>query len=359
MGLREKFMVKQVYGDTDLSLKADVGKSILVKNIFIYNPASSYLSIKTALSTVGYFRVGGNLGNHLPMPIGSLKHSHDLILGTEATAETLKTYPITNALGVAAAINYNTVTGKVGTHANLLQFGAIPCNYYQTILALLESRGLFKGFPVAEGETIAFSGVKQALALQVVVYEEYDAGDIKKTDPNGSDATEYTFINYGRIAAAATTVGDKLYSVVQSPAEFPDFPYGKTVDPKSQVELLGILLSDAVDYRTSTDYVVTQYLKMLKGRVTLFDADKNGILVMGLIGTANVADQFARGLSLIGNFCDVDGKPPLFFDPPLLFESGEELGIYLTVAVGSSVSAASLPAADLEIGLIERVKLVA
>jgi len=359
MALLEKFMVKQVYGNTDLSLKAETGKSLLVKDIFIYNPASNYLTIKTSLSTVGYFRVGGNLGNHLPLPIGSLRHSHDLILGTEETAETLKTYPINNALGVAAAIKYNTATGKAGTHANLLQFGSIPLIYYQTILTLLAARGLFKGFPIAEGETMEFSGVKQAGALQVVIYEEYDAGDIKKTDPNGSDADEYIFINYGRIPAAATTVGDKQYSVIQTPAEFPDFPFGKTVDAKTQVEILGILLSDAVDYRSATDYVQTTYLKMLKGRVTLFDPDKSGILVMGLIGTVDAATQIARGLALIGNFSNVDGKPPLFFDPPLLFGPGEELGLYMTVAVGSSVSAASLAAADLEIGLIERVKVAA
>lgn len=359
MALLNKFMVKQVYGSTDLTLEAKPGKSILVKDIYIFNPVTSYLTIKIALSTVGYYRVGGNLGNHLPLPIGSLKHSHDLILGTEATAETLKTYPINNALGVAAAINYNTLTGKEGTHPNLLQYGSIPQNYYQTILSLLAAKGLFNGYPIAEGQTMAFSGVAQSGALQVVIYEEYEGGDIKATDPCGSDADEYVFINYGRIAAAATTVGDKQYSVIQSPAEFPDFPFGKTVDAKTQIELFGMLLSDAVDYRSATDYVVTQYLKMFRGKTILFDADKNGLLVMGITGTVDAATQIARGLSLIGNFSDVDGKPPLFFDPPLVFTPGEELGVYLTVAVGASVSASSLAAADTEIGLIERVKVAA
>ena len=359
MALREKFMVKQVYGATDLTLKADSGKSLLVRDIFIYNPASSYLNIKIEKSTVGYFRVGGNLGNHLPLPIGSVKHSHSLILGTEGAAMTPKIYPVTNALGVASTLEYAASTGKAGTYSSVLQYGAIPQVYYQTLLSLLASKGLFTGFPIGEGETISFSGVAQAGALQMVFFEEYDAGDIKNTMPNGSASDEYLFINYGRVAAAITTVGDKQYTVIQSPAEFPDFPFGKTVDAKTQIDLLGILLSDAVDYRSATDYVQTTYLKMLRGRVTLFDPDKNGLLVMGLTGTVDAATQIASGLSLIGNFSDVDGKPPLFFDPPLAFAPGEELGVYLTIAVGTSVSAASLAAADTELGLIERIRKVA
>lgn len=359
MGLREKFMVKQVYGNTDLTLQAATGKSLLVKNIFVFNPASSYLTIKIEKTTVGYFRVGGNLGNHLPLPMGSLKHSHSLILGTEGSAETLKTYPITNALGVAAAINYNTKTGQAGTHANLLQYGLVSRLVDRTILHLLAQQGLFAGYPIAEGQTMTFSGVKQALALQTVIYEEYDAGDITSKMPNGSDADEYLFINYGRPAAAVTKTGDTIYDTVQTPAEFPDFPYGKDVPAKMQIELIAILASDLVDDRSGNDCMSTEYVKFIRERVTMFDDDKNGLLLKGIIGVTDAATVFARGLSLIGSFSDIDGKPPLFFDPPLLFTPGEELGIYITTAAGASRSAASLAAADLEIGLIERVKAAA
>jgi len=359
MALREKFMVKQVYGNTDLSLEADTGKSLLVKDIFVYNPASSYLTVKTEKTTVGYFRVGGNLGSHLPLPIGSLKHSHNLILGTEGSAETLKTYPITNAFGAAAGLNYNTVTGAAGTKSSIMQFGSVPLLAHQTILSLLAAKGLFKGFPIAEGQTMTFSGVAQAAALQVAIYEEYDAGDITEKMPNGSASDEYLFINYGRVSAAVTKTGDTIYDTVQTPAEFPDFPFGKDVPAKMQIELLAILASDVVDDRSGNDSMTTEYLKLIRERVTLFDDDKNGLLLKGITGVTDATAQFARGLSLIGNFSDVDGKPPLFFDPPLVFAPGEELGVYITTAAGASQSASDLAAADLEIGLIERVKAAA
>ena len=43
MALREPYMVKTVLGDNDLSLIAEAGQSLLIKNIFIHNPASNYL----------------------------------------------------------------------------------------------------------------------------------------------------------------------------------------------------------------------------------------------------------------------------------------------------------------------------
>lgn len=193
--------------------------------------------------------------------------------------------------------------------------------------------------------------------MQVVIYEEYDAGDIKETDPNGAKSTEYFFINYGRVAAAVVSTADTIFSIVQSPAEFPDFPFGDVVPAKTNIEIIAILASDVVDDRGSNDTMATEYLKLIRERVTLFDDDKNGILLKGIVGITDAVAQFARGLSLIGNFSDVDGKPPLFFDPPLLFTPGEELGIYITTTAGSSQSASDLAAADLEIGLVERIRV--
>jgi len=352
-------MVKQVYGATDLTLKADSGKSLLVKDIFTYNPASSYLTIKIEKTTVGYFRVGGNLGSHLPLPVGNLSHSHSVKVAA-ADGSLTEDHALTDALGVANAhLAVFSDRSGVTEEKNAVLFGLIPQIAHKTILSLLAARGLFKGYPIAEGETMTFSGVKQAGALQVVIYEEYDAGDVKNTDPNGSKSDEYLFINYGRPEANITKTGDTIYDTVQSPAEFPDFPFAKDVPAKMTIELLGILASDVVDDRGSNDSMATQYLKLIRERVTLFDDDKNGILLMGLTGNTDADQQIARGLSLIGNFSDVDGKPPLFFDPAITFGPGEELGIYLTTAAGSAQSASDLEVADLEIGLIERVKVAA
>jgi len=356
MTLREPFMVKVADGNVDFSLQALPGESLLVTDIFVCNPATNYITIKTELTTVGFWRVGGNLGNHLPLPIGSQKHSHALILGTEETAETLKTYPINNALGIAAAIKYNTATGKAGTHNNLLQFGSIPFQARKTILGLLRDKGLFNGYPIAEGQTMIITGAKQAGALVMAFYQIYDPGDMKKTDPNGSEATEFVFCNYGRVAANVTATGETIYSISYSPEEYDAFPFGERAPANKEIDLLAILASDVVDDRGSNDSMNTEYIKFMWERTVWFDKDKKGLLLKGLVGTTDVAAQIARGLSLMGNFSDVDGKPPFFFEPPRTFKVNEELGIYLGTTAGSSQSASDLLIADLEIGLLERVR---
>lgn len=358
MGLKEPFMVKQVYGNTAFSLTAKPDESILVKDIIIENPAASpgYVTIKTGKAVVGFFRVAGNLGNQLSAGMGSARHSHSLILANEATAETLKTYDVTGAVGADSGLNYNTVTGVAGTFANVVQFGSVGTRGHKTLMQLMIERGWMQGYPVGEGETFLLEGVKQAGCLQLVIYQVYDAGDMKPEMPNGSKAKEYCFINYGRPAAAITATGDTIYGTVQSPAEFPDFPFGRNVPADYEIKILGILASDVVDDRGSNDTMNTDYLKLIKGRETLFDEDKAGLIHKGVIGVTDGAAQFARGFSLFGNFSDVDGKLPLIFTPALVFKSGEELGIWLTCTAGSSQSASDLAAADVEIGLIEAVK---
>jgi len=359
MALKEKFMVKQVYGNTDFELTADPGESLLVKDIFVYNPATAYVTIKVGKTTVGYFRVGGNLGSHLPLPIGSLKHSHGIKVGAD-DGNLSEDHALTDAYGAANAhIAVFSDRSSATTEDDIVQFGSIPLWTHKTILGLLRDKGIFNGYPVPEGYSMTITGAKQAGSLVMVFYEVYDAGDITETDINGPKATEYLFINYGRVAANVTSTGDTIYSTSANPAEFPDFPFGKDVPAMTEIELIGILASDVVDDRGSNDSMNTEYLKLIKERTVLFDEDRNGLLLKGLTGTTDGTAQIARGLSVIGNYSDTDGKPPLFFDPPLKFAAGEELGVYITTTAGSSQSASDLLIADLEVGLIERVKRTA
>ena len=363
MGLQEKFMVRQTLENKDLTLKAKVGQSLLVKDIIIANPAAHavdldyYLELSIDKDTVGFFRVGGNLGSHLPLALGNLTHSHALEHNNTDIGGSPVIAGITNALGVdIVTIGINELDGAATEHANVIKYGSVPVK--ETLLALLGRLGLFKGYPIAEGQELTLTRVKQADCLQMIIYERYDAGDIKKSDPNGTEAAEYLFINYGRVAAAITTSVSTVFKVVKSPPYFPDFPFGDIVPAKTEIDILGILFSDVVDDRSADDTMNTDYLKLVRGRETLFDDDKNGILVKGLIGTTDAEAQFARGYSLIGNHSSIDGKLPMLFDPPLTFTPGEELGVYITTTAGASQSASSLAVADLEIGLIERVRRI-
>lgn len=288
-------MVKQVRGNTDLVLEADPGEAFLVKGIYIYNPATNYATITIAKTTVGYFRVGGTLGNHLALPIGQIEYQNDF--ATAADAYRIEKYGLTT---------------------NLLGF--------------IIKQGWMDGYRVAEGEKLTITGVKQAGAIQIVVYEVWDPADISKTDPNGSEAKEYLYINYGRTAAAVNTTGDTEYTVSQSPVELIAFPFGADVPAKTTIQVLGIAASDfAPNENDGTNYTLTNYLKLVRERITLFDEDKNGILMESLASTVNgTTDLVGAGQSLIGNCSDVDRRPPFILPTPLTLGAGEELAVYLT-----------------------------
>jgi hypothetical protein len=358
MALKEPLMVKTVLGNTDLTLEAKPGTAFRVWDIRVYNPASSYLTVKIDKATVGYFRVGGVLGSHLPFISQRSEHSHNLILGTEGGAMTPKIYPITNAGGVASTLEYAASTGKAGTYKRVVQLNAKRTFSKQTLLAYLRQQGLFVGFPIAEGQKMTFAGVKQANAIQMLTYEIYDPGDIAKDQENGSEAKSYLFLNYGNSGAVINKTGDSLINTPANPAEFPSFPYGKDVPALTEVDILGVLASDFAPLENDgTNYCLTNYLKLIRGQTTLFDEDLNGLLLASLLSTAEGSmDAVAEGNSVIGNYSDVDGREPFIFPQPLTFRGGEELNIFLTTTkAGTGQNISTL---EQEVALIERVRRV-
>ena len=191
MALKEKFMLKQVYGTGAFELEAGAGESLLVKNIRVFNPVSSYATISIDKTTVGYFRIGGTLGNHLSLPIGSQKHSHGIRVAA-ADGSLTEDHAVMDAMGVSnAALAVFSSRSALTTEANAVQFGSVPLSGRMTLLNLLQSRGLFDGYPVGEGQKFVITGCAQALCLVMVEYELHDAGDMTPDQPNGSNAAEY------------------------------------------------------------------------------------------------------------------------------------------------------------------------
>jgi hypothetical protein len=331
-------MVKQVLGNIDLELKADPGESFLIKDIFIYNPASNYITCRTEKTTTGYFRVGTQLGSHLPFPVQRTQHAHDWKGDTAITGTTLNHIAIKNAGGTNQVVGLGIydVTSYDLKRVGDLSIALMPQS--KTLLKFLLDLGIFKGFPVAEGEKFVITGAKQAGAIQVVVYEIYDAGDITSDMENGSKADTYLYLNYGDSGANINITGDTLLNNSKSPAEFPDFPFGVDVPAGKRIEILGVLASDfAPKENDGTNYCYTQYFKLVRGRKTLFDEDLNGILLnSGFTDALGDIDIVGEGQSLIGNYSDIDAKPPLIFPSPLVFEPGEELNVYLTTTRGGT-----------------------
>lgn len=355
MGLKQAFAVKQVRGNTDLELTADVGESFRIKDIMIYNPASNYVTLKTEKTTVGYFRVGGDLGSHLPFPKAPTKYS----IGFDASPAAITSVEY-NKINDAGG---NAIDMHFAAETDLVAQAVTPRMSYPqqlnrnpwTILKFLAEKGLFAGYPVATGEKFKITGAAQAAAIQVVIYEIFDGEDVKNTEDNGSKAKNYFFINYGRPAASVTASADTLYDTVQSPAEFPAFPFNRTVPPKTQIDILGICGSEiSISGATTAKYNFTKFLKMIFEREILFDEDRNGILFEGLT-PPDVATlvSIAEGSSLIGGYSSIDAKDPFMPPAPLTFKDGDELNIYATTEIADT--GATITAARLELALIEKV----
>ena len=355
MPLKEKFMLKTVLGNTPLELRADSGEAFLIKDILVYNPATSYLTVICEKATVGFFRVGGILGSHLPCNIGRGAHAHDVKLGTWAAAHGAGSNKLINAGDVETAIEIVAAATLAGTHSRVTRMTATIHPQQKTLLKLLSDLNIFKGYPVPEGYTFKLSGAAQTGAIQIVIYEIYDPADITPEMENGPASKSYFFVNYGNCGAAVNIDGDSVYKVTLSPAEFPDFPFAAIVPAKTKIELLALLSSDfAPKENDATNYTYTRYLKMVRGRETLFDEDKNGILHYAPFATSVAGlDMVAEGQSLVGNFSNVDHRPPLVFPEPLIFEAGEELSIFLnTLKAGTGQNIAI---DEHEIGLIEKI----
>jgi len=300
--LRQANCVKSVATAVAFSLQADAGESFLIKSVVFADAlTTAYPVFRVDRKTVGCYRGGAQGVQHLG--------------------------------------------GKVDAF--------IPMN----LMDWLMSKNINMSIPVAEGQTFTITRAGDTGAL-VVIYDIYDAGDIRADMLNGTESKEYNFVQYMTASEVLAASQDYLLSVSLSPAEFPNFPCGEVVPAKSTIDILGIAgmpvcVGDAVNSTSTT------YLKLVKDREILFDEDRDGIPFEAL---AAIAAATTRKIvsSLIGDCVSVGASlsdpsygVPLLFDPPLHFVSGEELLVYLTTV---SDDATEIPVADVRVAMIMNVK---
>lgn len=298
MALRDPYMVKTVEGNTDLTLEATTGESFLVKDIMVVNPSSNWATITVEKATVAYFRVGGNGGNHL-----QFTPQDDQVV---------------------------------------------------SLMNDLYDKGLHRGIPVAEGQTLTISGVSQSTSFQVIVYEEYDAGDQTPDDPNGSEADSYDYINYGSCSTNPGD-GDTEYDTTDTTAEFPDFPFEGDVPSGKTLELLAIAASDnSMTDSSASNKQITKYLKLIEERTVLFDDSRNGIPIIGVANTGDSSRHPGEGYAEIGAYSSEDKRPIFVVPGELVFTSGQELTVYLTTEVTAGTR--QLSSGDCPVAFIQRVE---
>jgi len=304
MALVNQNMMKSVVGEDVLELRADVGKSFLVKDIYVEDVADAYISIKIDRTTVGYYRVDDD-------KLGNLLH-----------------YPL-------------------------------PDSEKKTLLGFLREKGLFAGYPVAEGQTLELSGLGAGNMTATVLYDEYEAGDITPEMENGTESDTLVYVSFGRTGSAINTAGEHLLNVSIIPSEFPAFPFGEDVPAKTEIDVLGLLASErgADDGSTKTNFIRTKYYKLMRGREILFDPDRNGITALGAYVTTGGAFEPENNLSVLGEYSSTAQRLPFLFPEGFTFTSGEELLVYMVTEVGSTPGRFELD--EQEVGFILRMRKVA
>ena len=359
MALKQPFALKTVIGDDPPELKADSGEAFLIKDILIWRATSSYITVRIEKSTIGYFRIKGPYGSHQEFRRGAAQHSHTIRVDGGAPGITTREARIRDTTGRNRAFTigiHDTLSADVQDETEALMFSGY--HHAPTLLGYLGEKGIFKGFPVAEGQTFRIEGMERADSVTLIIYEIYEPGDISPDQENGSMSKEYFFLNYGTTGASITAPGDALYDTPVSPAEFPDFPFGKVVPAKYEIDIMGICGSPRAPAENETgNYIYTKFIKLVKEREVLFDEDRNGILFMdNIVNNESQIDRTADGYSLIGNLSAYDNNPPLMFPVPLTFLPGDELNIYLTTEGLGTYG--TIEASEQEITLIEKVRRI-
>lgn len=285
MALKEPFMLKDNFGGAaaSLSLEAKTGESLLIKSLrFGALHSGGFAECLIDRLSVGFWYIGDIHANHLE----------------QASLTTLR------------------------------------LSVFQSLI----DRGLFLGYPVAEGETFQVAPhTAGATVIGSIGYEIHDAGDMTRDMPNGSATKEYLFLNYGTNAAEIAIDGIGPLDKTRNPSEYPAFPFGEVVPARTEVEILGVLLmswKDAVG-NLNPNYA---YLKLLKERKVLFDEDRNGIYVREGMGR------------LTWGPCRQTNVDMELFPKPVLFGPGEELLVQM------SAGDTAIAADDIMLATIQRVR---
>jgi len=353
--IKSKRNFKVELGIADLTLTANTGQSILVKDVKIFEPTAVYANFLIQRTAVGFFRVASLLGNHLHFHPGRSAHSHDFFLGTVTGAHSGAGALLENAGEVNTVMAIDAAVADA-EYTRVPQMTHTPSSFKQTLLGYLFEKGIFKGYPVAEGETFTIELCTGATAVKMVEYDIYDAPDITAEMENGSKSDTFMYVNYGDSGAVLQLIVDTVLAESNNPTEYPDFPFGGIVPSGQKIELIGILASDVAPLANAAGtYSYTEYLKLMKGREVLFDEDHNGLMYYAPFtvppGDVNIIGE---GYAVGGNFTQCDIKQPLMFDPPLVFNEGEELSVSWHIA-NEGVAGVAITEELQEVGMILRL----
>jgi len=288
MALLQPFMIKEnmAAAAASIELTAKVGESLMIKQLRVGAlHAGGFCEALINRLSVGFFYIGGLNENHL-----------------EQCSEA----------------------------------GVLP-NVFERMIQLK----VFDGFPIAEGETFEIKpAVAGATIVGAIVYEVWDAEDIKSDAPCGSKSKDFTFLNYGTNTAEIAVNSYGALDKSRNPSEYPAFPFGDSVPAGYEIDVMGILLKDWGGYVDDTANGM-RYLKMTKDRKVLFNDDR-----LGIYSTQGMS-YFTWGP------CRQTNTDIKLFPKPITFGPGDELNVEL------SAGGVAITAEDVMIAAILNARRVA
>lgn len=282
MAIKQPYMVKTKMASDTLTLSADPGEAFLIKGIEVDNLGNTeFAKLSVDRMTMAYLSVYDNKQNQF----GFAK---------EATA-------------------------------------------FPNLLAFLGEKGIFKGYPIKEGQEFTLDITDATTKNSRIIYEVHDPEDITDEMENASGSNAYLHFNYGTNSAEIAIDGSGNFDSCLTPSEFPDFPFGEVVPAKTQIEIIGMLIGT---HRKGVYFGdKCRYLKLSKGREVLFDEDRTGFYCAhGMNDFPFHAEYYERTVNL--------------FPEPLVFGPGDEMIVNL------SVGGVALAALGGLICLIERISKV-
>lgn len=290
MGLKEAYMIKENWSEDTktLSIEARVGESLKIKQLLVsHDDLDGFCECFIDRLSIGYWFIGWNAGNHLEM------------------------WTLTNVL------------------PNLFE--------------RLQQLGKFDGYPIAEGETFSIKNpVTNGNIRASIIYEVYDAEDMKAEMPGGSKADSYMFINYGTNEALILEGEYGAIDFSRNPAEYPAFPFGEVVPPGHEIDIHGVLIAcwrGLVDDSSAS----MRYLKLIRDRKVLFNEDRRGIWLPQ--GSGHLTWGSVRQTN-----CDIK-----LFPAPVTFKAGDELN--MSMSCGSTDG--DVTAKDTMLAVVQTVRKLA
>lgn len=226
--------------------------------------------------------------------------------------------------------------------------GENPDSVEQCMKRAFQAAGLWPIIPLCEGETLEITAPGTDNFAEVV-YDLYDAADVSPTEPNGSKSAVYRLFQTISNAGTRSSVGDLPLDQSDLGTQYPAFPGGDLVPPRTEMALLGLFGTPWHHANLGVLGQYTTYLKML--------ADREDILDMSLKGMLYRSDDFktTTGLNMycvasrLNKGSSKGHARIVTFDPPVVFPSGSELNVYATLAGGC---ANEFSAGDVQLGMI-------